>query len=210
LFQDGRLGLPVYHEFLGKFGELLRLASSESGLTVLNKRRISDDFHTLQPIIFIDTPLEAIAYFRQARDVGKPQRIPTSMTHQAGYRWDMSNDLTLPNPNSALAGLTLLNGDRLLVWNDLEDKRCRLVMAISEAKYLEGHLSYTDWTIIHTFEDESALPTDQHSKFAYPYLITDQANHIHVVYTWRQEKIKHVEFSSAYIERLKEEHHVSD
>ena len=41
LYADGSIGLPVYHEFLGKFGELLRLTADA---TLLDKQRLSHGY----------------------------------------------------------------------------------------------------------------------------------------------------------------------
>ena len=37
-YSDGSMGLPVYHEFIGKFGELLRIASDGE---IIDKQRLS-------------------------------------------------------------------------------------------------------------------------------------------------------------------------
>ena len=59
LFADGTIGMPVYHEWIGKYGELLRLDPNGQ---VLDKRRMSSGRGTLQPIVFVDDEKHASAY----------------------------------------------------------------------------------------------------------------------------------------------------
>jgi hypothetical protein len=136
------LGLPVYHEWMGKFGELIRV----DGGRVIDKRRMSSGRALLQPIVFIDAPEKAVAYFRQARSAGPP-RIASALTDNAGQSWVSGPDLDLANPNAAIAGLQLSNGDRLIALNDLESARHRLVLAIAPA-------GTSNWNVIAEVESD--------------------------------------------------------
>ncbi|MEY4058923.1 MAG: hypothetical protein RL551_162, partial [Pseudomonadota bacterium] len=127
-FTDGRLGLPAYHEWIGRFGEFLRIEASQ----VIDKRRMSSGRGAIQPVIFADGPQEASAFFRQTRPSSQPKQIPASETKDAGQSWAVIKDLEIPNPNSALAALTLANGTKLMVLNNIEAARYRLVMAMCE------------------------------------------------------------------------------
>ncbi|OZA07290.1 MAG: hypothetical protein B7Y05_20325, partial [Polynucleobacter sp. 24-46-87] len=44
-FSDGRLGLPAYHEWIGRFGELLRIQDGQ----IIDKRRMSSGRGAIQP-----------------------------------------------------------------------------------------------------------------------------------------------------------------
>ena len=66
IFADHRVGLPVYHEFVTTFGELLRLESKAGVIQILNKRRMSPGKGTLQPFIFI----QDVDYFLQQLNIG--------------------------------------------------------------------------------------------------------------------------------------------
>jgi len=142
-FQDGSLGLPVYHEFLGKFGELLRL---DGAGRVLDKRRLTFGADSLQPVVLPADPKRAIALSRYA---GKgPRRVVAVRTEDGGLHWSDAESLTLANPNSALTAVRLDDGALLAVANDLEHERDRLSMILSED---EGR----SWRTLHVLEDQT-------------------------------------------------------
>lgn len=194
-FADGRLGLPAYHEWIGRFGEFLRIESNQ----VIDKRRMSFGRSSIQPIIFRDDGERATAYFRQTRGRSQIKQIPTSETRDAGQTWEVIGDLAIPNPNSAIAALALSNGTRLLVLNNLEAGRYRLVLMMSDKSL--GDKS-THWQVVQVLEDDEALPIEQRREFSYPYLVTGDGNDAHLVYTWDRKKIRHMYFGSAWLAQL--------
>jgi predicted neuraminidase len=187
-FSDGRLGLPAYHEWIGRFGEFLRVEGNQ----VIDKRRMTSGRGAIQPVILVNDPQAATALFRQTRSSGLPKNIPVSLTQDAGQSWQPSEDLMIANPNSALASLTLKNGIRLLVLNNIEVGRHRLVLLMKQPQSEQ-------WQVIQVLEDDEALPNDQRKEFSYPYLRSADGNDAHLVYTWDRKKIRHVHFSSAWL-----------
>lgn len=187
-FTDGRLGLPAYHEWIGRFGEFLRIEASQ----VIDKRRMSSGRGAIQPVIFADGPQEASAFFRQTRPSSQPKQIPASETKDAGQSWVVTKDLEIPNPNSALAALTLANGTKLMVLNNIEAARYRLVMVMCEP-------NSTQWRVIQVLEDDETLLNNLHREFSYPYLISANGEDVHLAYTWNRQKIKHVYFPAAWL-----------
>ncbi|MBU3613123.1 exo-alpha-sialidase [Polynucleobacter sp. MG-27-Goln-C1] len=187
LFADGRLGLPAYHEWIGRFGEFLRIDASQ----VIDKRRMSSGRGAIQPVVFSDGPQDASAFFRQTRSSSQPKQIPVSETNDAGQSWAVTKDLEIPNPNSALAALTLANGTRLMVLNNIEAGRYRLVMVMRESNSAQ-------WQVIQVLEDDESLANDQHREFSYPYLISANGEDAHLAYTWDRKKIRHVYFPAAW------------
>jgi predicted neuraminidase len=190
-FTDGSLGLPVYHEWMGKFGELIRI----DGGRVIDKRRISSGRALLQPIVFIDAPEKAVAYFRQARSAG-PARIASALTENAGQTWVSGSDLDLANPNAAIAGLQLANGDRLIALNDLESARHRLVLALAPA-------GSSDWNVIAEVESDQTLTNGLYREFSYPSLLLGANGEVHLIYTYDRKKMKHIQFDPRWIESKK-------
>ena len=186
-FVDGLLGLPAYHEWIGRFGEFLRIDASQ----VIDKRRMSSGRSAIQPVVFADGPQEAEAFFRQTRPSSQPKQIPASETKDAGQSWAVIKDLEIPNPNSALAALTLANGARLMVLNNIEAGRYRLVMVMREP-------NSPRWRVVQVLEDDESLLNDQHREFSYPYLISTNGEDAHLAYTWNRTKIKHVYFPAAW------------
>ncbi|MFZ4379184.1 MAG: sialidase family protein [Polynucleobacter sp.] len=187
-FADGLLGLPAYHEWIGRFGEFLRIEATQ----VIDKRRMSSGRSAIQPVVFVNDPQTATALFRQTRSSGLAKQIPVSQTLDAGQTWHGSEDLTIANPNSAVAGLTLENGIRLLALNNIEAGRYRLVLLMKPAQS-------DQWQVVRVLEDEESLPNEQRKEFSYPYLISANGADAHLVYTWDRKKIRHVYFSPAWL-----------
>lgn len=187
-FTDGLLGLPAYHEWIGRFGEFLRVDAGR----VIDKRRMSSGRSAIQPLVFVSDVQDASAYFRQTRSSGLPKQIPVSSTKNAGQSWQQSEDLAIANPNSAVAGVTLKNGTRILALNNLEHGRYRLVLMMSNPK--SGQ-----WQIVEALEDDEALPDAQRKEFSYPYMITVDGDDAHLVYTWDRKKIRHRYFSGGWL-----------
>jgi predicted neuraminidase len=187
LFSDGRMGLPVYHEWIGRFGEFLRIEANQ----VIDKRRMSSGRGAIQPVVFVDGVQDASAFFRQTRSSSQAKQIPVSETKDAGQSWTTSTDLEIPNPNSAVAALTLANGTRLMVLNNIEAGRYRLVMVMRES-------NSPQWKVIEVLEDDESLANDQRHEFSYPYLISANGEDAHLAYTWDRKKIRHVYFPAAW------------
>jgi predicted neuraminidase len=189
-FADGRLGLPAYHEWIGRFGEFLRIDTQQ----VIDKRRMSSGRSAIQPLVLINNAQDANAYFRQTRSAGQAKQVPVSQTQDAGQSWQAGADLLIANPNSAVTGLLLNSGARILVLNNIEAGRYRLVLMMADAK--SGQ-----WQTMEVLEDDEALSDDQRKEFSYPYLISLDGNDAHVVYTWDRKKIRHRYFSGAWLKR---------
>jgi predicted neuraminidase len=189
-FADGRLGLPAYHEWIGRFGEFLRIDAGQ----IIDKRRMSSGRGAIQPLVFVNDAQDATAYFRQTRGAGQVKQVPVSQTSNAGQSWQSETDLPIANPNSAVAGVQLNSGTRILVLNNIEAGRHRLVLMMADAKSRQ-------WQVIEVVEDDEALPADQRKEFSYPYLISADGNDAHLVYTWDRKKIRHRYFSGAWLKR---------
>nr|WP_255532965.1 sialidase family protein [Polynucleobacter sp. CS-Odin-A6] len=189
-FTDGRLGLPAYHEWIGRFGEFLRVQESQ----VIDKRRMSSGRGAIQPVVFLDGAQDASAFFRQTRSSTQAKQIPASETKDAGQSWLVTKDLEIPNPNAALAALTLTNGTRVMVLNNVEAGRYRLVMVMRE-------LNSTQWKVVQVLEDDELLASDQRREFSYPYLVSASGENVHLVYTWDRKKIRHIYFPATWFKQ---------
>jgi alpha-L-rhamnosidase len=83
----------------------------------------------------------------------------------------------LPNPSSGIDGVTLADGRHVLIYNPTERGRSPLVAGVSR----DGRT----WTKAATLED-------QPGEYSYPAVIQSSDGNVHVTYTWRRERIKHV------------------
>jgi predicted neuraminidase len=119
--QDGTIGLPVYHEFLGKFAEYLYISPNGE---VTGKSRISKGNDSLQPTVVPMDEQHAVAMLRYAG--ASHHRVLASRTADAGRTWSKPYPIDPANPNSALAAVATPNHGLLVALNDLEDGRFRL------------------------------------------------------------------------------------
>ena len=184
LYSDGTIGLPVYHEFIGKFAELLHI---DNAGRVLDKARITHGRHAIQPLILPLSQQQALALMR---DTGpNPGRVLISRSDDAGQHWSADARLALANPDSAVAGLRRPDGSLLLVFNDVESGRSSLALAVSRD---QGQ----SWDTVKHFEQSS----DGKSEFSYPYLIRSSNGTMHLLYTWNRKRIRHVTFNDSWVD----------
>jgi len=187
-YSDGSIGLPVYHEFIGKFSELLHLDSTGH---VLDKTRITNGRHSIQPLIL---PLDSRKAIALMRDTGpSPGHVLASKSDDAGEHWSPDLALNLPNPDSAVAGLRRPDGSLLLVFNDVEAGRSSLALAVSRD---QGQ----SWQTVRHFEQLN----DGKSEFSYPYLIRAGDGSMHLLYTWNRKRIRHVVFNDNWVDGVKQ------
>jgi predicted neuraminidase len=187
LYADGTLGLPVYHEFLGKFSELLRLDAMGR---VLAKTRLSWGRSSLQPVVVPTSPLDAVALLR--RSGTSPARILTAFTRDGGRHWSRPEPSDLPNPDAAVSAIRARDGSLLLVFNDSQENRGSLSLALSND-------AGRSWRIVHRFETPPSLPSGQNPRFAYPWLLQTRDGSFHLLYTWDRARIVHVHFDREWL-----------
>lgn len=124
LMSDGQLSLPVYHEFATKFGEVLRLSPQGE---VLDKTRIPASHTSLQPVLLSMDAVHATAYMR----AGQGGKVTTSVTADAGRTWSAARTSSLPNPDSALAGVAGQDGRQWLALNPSATGRQSLALLVA-------------------------------------------------------------------------------
>jgi predicted neuraminidase len=190
LFGDGSIGLPAYHEFVGKFGELLRL---DAGGRVIAKTRLSWGQSSLQPVIVPKSENEAVAFMRYSGE--PPNRILVVRTEDGGAHWDSPVKTALPNPNAAVGSVLLEDGLLLLAFNDSQENREDISLAVSRD-------FGNTWKVVRKLEGDSAEPKAPVAEYSYPWIMQDRAGNVHLLYTWGRTRIKHVEFNRPWLERL--------
>lgn len=188
LLADGTTALPVYHEFLGKFGELLRV-DAEGG--VVGKTRLSWGKSSLQPVIVPRSATEAVAFMRYAGD--PPARILVTRSGDAGAHWSAPVKTVLPNPNSAVASVLLAGGPLVLAFNNAEENRESLSLALSTD-------FGSSWRVARELEGASLAPHAPVAEYSYPWILQQSSGDVHLLYTWGRSRIKHVVFNRAWLE----------
>ncbi|OUS23607.1 hypothetical protein A9Q99_26525 [Gammaproteobacteria bacterium 45_16_T64] len=223
-YQDGSIGIPVYHEFAGKLGEMLRVSTDGN---VINKKRLSRFRSALQPVIHALGPKSAKVLMRYAGD--GEHRVLQTATTDGGKTWSKPSRISIPNPNSAVALAHHDSAGEIGVFNDLTSDRYRL--------RLYRYDNELNWSPVFSFEDktmeqgseitpeifERALLKDLQQfegtqadkvasiqqaaksmcttkkcefQFDYPYLIQGKGRTYHLVYTWNKTSIQHITFTA--------------
>jgi len=186
---DGTIGLPAYHQAGGKFSEWLHIGKDKQ---VINKSRITSGTYAIQPSIVVLSERQAVAFMRDSGEVSK--RVHVSVTNDGAKTWLPSQNLSIKNPNAAVAVQKLSKNELILVFNDDEEERHNLTLAYSGD---QGK----NWRNIATLENEQGLvPAEaEEREYSYPYLIRTKNNTFHLLYTWHTTHIKHLYFNQAWL-----------
>ena len=181
---DGGIALPVYHEFIAKRPEWLRLDGKGDPV---DKQRLPDAARSLQPAVAALDGNRALALLR---DASSSHRVRMTRSNDGGAHWTAAAATELPNPDAGIALLRLHDGRLLLAYNPQEAKRTRLALAISGD---EGQ----SWSPPRLIEQG-----DGEDEFSYPALLQGRNGTIHLAYTWQRQKIKHLSFTPAWLKGL--------
>jgi alpha-L-rhamnosidase len=110
--------------------------------------------------------------------------IVESWSEDYGETWSLLKETNLPNNNSGTDAVTLADGRHVIVYNHVKTPqgakkgyRTPLNVAISE----DG----LNWHAVFVLEDSEV------SQYSYPAVIQSADGIIHILYTWRRERIKH-------------------
>jgi predicted neuraminidase len=105
-------------------------------------------------------------------------RVLSSWSKDRGQSWSPLELIAdLPNPNSGIDAVTLADRRHLLVYNHTPRGRSPLNVAISA----DGKA----WKQVVTLESESG-------EYSYPAVIQSSDGKVHITYTWKRKKIRHV------------------
>ena len=218
---DGQIELPVYHEFVTKFAEVLRIDSKGK---VVDKIRIPGSQTNLQPVLLVGGPDTAQVYMRS----GQSATVMASATRDAGTNWSATHATSWPNPDSALAGLVTPTGMQWLALNPTPAGRG--ILALLQTKKGGSFDGASPWIVESPANPEIAPFIGEYERllgnelkaqgasqeqarayvasasrqlcsqdkcsqeFSYPYLLQTSDGFIHLVYTWHRTRIKHVRF----------------
>lgn len=186
-FEDGTLGIPVYHELLGKFGELLRLSPEGD---VLDKIRLSHGRSSLQPAVVPLGRLEAVAFLRSSGF--RPKRVLSVRTENGGRTWSDLAPTELRNPDAAVAALRTSGGEILIAFNDSEVDRGNLKLAVSR----DGGRSFTVLLTVNPPRPPWPPGEVASPELAYPWLLESSDGALHLLYSWNRSRIVHVRYRS--------------
>lgn len=140
-----------------------------------------NELNAIQPSILFhrDGRLQILA--RTRNDV-----VATSWSRDLGITWSRLEATALANPSSGTDAVTLRDGRHLLVYNPSKRRedgrsgpRTPLVVAVSD----DG----IGWRNVVELENDDAL-----HGYSYPAVIQTKDGLVHVTYTWRRTRIRHV------------------
>lgn len=134
----------------------------------------------IQPSILFhkDGRLQAIGRTEQ-------KRIFSIDSSDGGNTWGEMTLMPLPNPNAGIDAVTLADGRHLLVYNHTEKGRSPLNVALSD----DGKT----WQAAAVLESEPG-------EFSYPAVIQATDGYVHVTYTWKRQRVRHVVIDLEHLE----------
>jgi predicted neuraminidase len=148
-------------------------------------------FNAIQPSILIykNGKLQILARSRN-------RAILQSWSSDNGETWSPLEKTSLPNNNSGTDAVTLKDGRQLLVYNHVlppgnEVKGARTPLNVAVSK--DGETWYASLIL-----EDSPI-----SQYSYPSVIQGKDGMIHIVYTWRRQKIKYVKVDPSKLEMIK-------
>jgi predicted neuraminidase len=202
LLPDGFIGPVKNKPVLLKSGELLSPSSTENdgwkvhlektadfGKTWVKTGPLNDGktISAIQPSILVykEGKLQLLCRSRS-------RAIVESWSSDNGKTWSPLAPTSLPNNNSGTDAVTLKDGRQLLVYNHVlppagESKGARTPLNVSVSD--DGKT----WFASLVLEDSPI------SQYSYPSVIQTSDGLVHVVYTWRRERIKHVVIDPALL-----------
>ena len=170
---NGDLLLPTSSEHDGWRVHFERTA--DLGKTFTRTEPINDGkaVSAIQPSILTrkDGSLLAIGRSRQGK-------LWQAASADGGKTWGELTLTTLPNPNSGTDAVTLSDGRQVLVYNHTTRGRSPLNVAISDD---DGK----------TWKSAAVLESDS-GEYSYPAVIQARDGLVHITYTWKRERVKHV------------------
>jgi predicted neuraminidase len=113
----------------------------------------------------------------QAVGRSRSGRIFETWSADGGQTWTPVTLTELPNPNAGTDAVTLKDGRHILVYNHTPKGRTPLNVALTR----DGKT----WDTVHVLESEPG-------EYSYPAIIQTADGLVHITYTWKRERIKHV------------------
>jgi predicted neuraminidase len=172
LLADGALLCPSSTEDQGWRIHLER--TTDLGRTWTRTGPLNDGktFAAIQPAILFHSGrvLQLVCRSRQGK-------IVATFSPDGGASWGPLEATTLPNPNSGIDAVSLRDGRALLVYNHTPKGRSPLNVAVSA----DGRT----WKAGPVLESEPG-------EYSYPAVIQASDGLVHVTYTWKRQRIKHV------------------
>ncbi len=186
ILQNGKILLPLYSDGFN-FG--LIAISEDDGETWKSSLPIVGRGLN-QPSLIVRNDGSIDAYMRDDGD--EPERIMLSHSDDEGYSWTYAVKSDIPNPGASIEVLKLKNGDWLLAYNDVDDGRYSIAVAVSDN---EGK----------TWKWKKKLENRKGRSYSYPSVIQARDGKIHMTYSYfytgDRKSIKYVVFDEDWVKQ---------
>jgi len=120
----------------------------------------------------------------------RQNRIFSLQSKDGGQTWGPMRLLEVPNPNSGTDAMTSRDGRHLLVYNPTSVPAGKWTGSRSPLSVAVSH-DGVEWKKVRDLE------TEEGQEFSYPSLIQAKDGRIHIVYTWKRQRIRYVTLDPA-------------
>ena len=131
-----------------------------------------DEFGAIQPTVLVHSPKRLQILCRTEQQV-----IAESWSNDGGATWSAMKATLLPNPSAGIDVVKLSNGLFVLAYNPSAENRHAIALSTS----MDG----VTWSAPTTIEEGPG-------EYSYPAIIQTHDGLVHMTYTWRRERIRHV------------------
>jgi hypothetical protein len=133
------------------------------------------NYGLIQPTLWESAPGHIEMLLRSTELIGY---ICESTSSDGGKTWSPAKQTSLPNPDSGIDAVRMNDGTIALVYNDTQHARSPLNLALSSD---DGET----WGSPYVLEDAPG-------EYSYPAIIQSRNGKLHITYTWKRKRIKHV------------------
>ena len=172
-----RLDAPVQLE-----EEWHRVLASPDSWTQSGGLNVADELAVIQPTILMHSPARLQILARSRQGV-----IAETWSNDGGHTWEPMTATALPNPSAAIDSVRLTDGRFLLVYNPIPEGRHKLAVTLSD----DGRTWH-----------QALMLEDGLGEYSYPAVIQSRTSLVHVTYTWKRQRIRHVVLDPALLSGL--------
>lgn len=184
---DGFMGLPVYHEFLRGYSAIAVIGRNGE---VVDLRRIGGaGDQGIQADLILAGNGQVETFLRPVRQM--PRRLYRAESRDGGITWSAPEPTSWTNPSAPACSEQFADGAAVLMFNDDEIRRLRLVGYYREA-------TGRGWRRLeHVFAGR-----ERRESLSYCTFTRDEEDRIHLVYSqFSDRSIRHVVFNRAWLEQ---------
>jgi predicted neuraminidase len=150
----------------------LAQATDAAAWTKTSPLNSPDEFGAIQPTILVHSPRRLQILCRTEQRV-----IAESWSNDGGATWSAMKATRLPNPSAGIDVVKLSSGLFVLAYNPSAENRHAIALSTS----MDG----VTWSAPVTIEEGPG-------EYSYPAIIQTSDGLVHITYTWRRQKIRHV------------------